>query len=255
MDDLLTLNTEVVACRKCPRLVAWREEVARTKRRAYQHQDYWGKPVPGFGDPQARVLVVGLAPGAHGSNRTGRQFTGDGSGDFLFPALYRAGFISNVGAWSPDQLPARGPVSRDDGLTLADMYMAPVCRCAPPGNKPLPAEMANCQPYLERELALLRPRIIVVLGRIAFESILRIYALPRAGYTFAHNAVFPLTANPPIPNLPTTNLPTTNLPITNLPSFLVCSYHPSQQNTLTGKLTVAMFDALWQQVNNLRATL
>jgi uracil-DNA glycosylase family 4 len=166
------------------------------------------------------------------------MFTGDGSGDFLFPALYRAGFVSNVGSWSPDGV--RGPVSRDDGLTLTDMYITAVCRCAPPGNKPLPHEMANCQPYLERELALLQPKIIVVLGRIAFESILRIYALPRAGYAFAHNAVFAFAANPSA---------------TNLPTWLVCSYHPSQQNTLTGKLTVAMFDALWQKVNDLRAAL
>jgi uracil-DNA glycosylase len=138
-DSLPTLNTELLTCRKCPRLVAWREQVARVKRKAYQNQEYWGKPVPGFGDPKARVLVVGLAPGAHGSNRTGRQFTGDASGAFLYPALYRAGFISDVGSWvgagSPD--PAPGPLSRDDGLTLADMYITPVCRCAPPANKPL----------------------------------------------------------------------------------------------------------------------
>jgi len=275
MDDLSALTAEVIACRKCPRLAAWREEVAHAKRRAYRDWEYWGRPVPGFGDPQARVLVVGLAPGAHGSNRTGRMFTGDASGDFLYPALYRAGFISDVGTWvgpgspdigpgspdvgpgspdvgpgSPDPAPARGPVSRDDGLTLRDMYITAVCRCAPPDNKPLPAEMANCQPYLERELALLRPRIIVVLGRIAFDNILRLYSLPRAGYLFAHNAVFPLATN-----LPTTNLPTPNLPTTTPPTWLVCSYHPSQQNTLTGKLTAAMFDDLWKKVNELRAAL
>ncbi len=230
-DDLLALNAELLTCRKCPRLVAWREQVARTKRRAYKDWEYWGKPVPGFGDAHARVLVVGLAPGAHGSNRTGRQFTGDGSGDFLYPALYRAGFANQPGSQS-----------RDDGLILTDMYIAPVCRCAPPGNKPLPEEMANCQPYLERELALLRPKVIVVLGRIAFERVLRIYALRSVEYSFSHGAAHPLN----------TNLPGTNLPITN--SWLVCSYHPSQQNTLTGKLTVEMFDSLWQKVNALLAS-
>ena len=224
-DSLPTLNTELLTCRKCPRLVEWREEVARVKRKAYKDQEYWGKPVPGFGDPQARVFVVGLAPGAHGSNRTGRQFTGDASGNFLYPALYRAGFISSVGSWSPDH--DRGPTSRDDGLTLTDMYIAPVCRCAPPGNKPLPEEMTNCQPYLERELALIQPKVIVALGRIAFERILRIYSRPST--VFSHGAVYPL----------------------NSTTWLVCSYHPSQQNTLTGKLTVEMFDSVWQKVKEL----
>lgn len=219
-DTLFALNTELLACQKCPRLVAWREQVAQTKRRAYRDWDYWGKPVPGFGDPHARVLVVGLAPGAHGSNRTGRQFTGDGSGDFLYPALYRAGFASR-----PDSH------GRDDGLTLTDMYIAPVCRCAPPANKPLPEEMANCQPYLERELELIRPKIIVALGRIAFDRILRMYNVSARTIVFAHAAVHPLNAE----------------------TWLVCSYHPSQQNTLTGKLTVAMFDQVWQKVNELLA--
>jgi uracil-DNA glycosylase family 4 len=242
-DSLLTLNTELLTCRKCPRLVEWREQVARVKRKAYQDQDYWGKPVPGFGDPQARVL--GLAPGAHGSNRTGRQFTGDASGAFLYPALYRAGFISDVGSWvgswSPDHNDhAQGPVSRDDGLTLTDMYITPVCRCAPPGNKPLPEEMDNCQPYLERELALIHPKVIVVLGRIAFERVLRIMR-PTAGHasppiTFSHGAVYPL-----------------NTDLLNTERWLVCSYHPSQQNTLTGKLTVEMFDSVWQKVKELLA--
>ena len=136
------LNKDIIACRKCPRLVAWREEVAATKRKAYQEWDYWGKPVPGFGDRKARVLVVGLAPGAHGSNRTGRQFTGDGSGGFLFPALYRAGFASQPQS-----------TSRDDGLTLHDLYITASGRCAPPENKPTPEELSNCQPYLEREIA------------------------------------------------------------------------------------------------------
>jgi uracil-DNA glycosylase family 4 len=238
--SLNDLNTELLTCRKCPRLVAWREEVAHTKRKAYKEHDYWGKPVPGFGDPQARVFVVGLAPGAHGSNRTGRQFTGDASGDFLYPALYRAGFASQ-----PESR------QRDDGLTLTDMYIAPVCRCAPPGNKPLPEEMTNCQPYLERELALIKPRVIVVLGRIAFERVLRIYSRPRTedgrpsssvlglqSVVFSHGAVHPLNADP-----------------LNTTHWLVCSYHPSQQNTLTGKLTVEMFDSVWQKVKDLLTAL
>jgi len=216
--SLEALNKEIISCRKCPRLVAWREEVARTKRKAYRDWDYWGKPVPGFGDPHARVLVVGLAPGAHGSNRTGRQFTGDASGDFLFPALYRAGFASQ-----PDS------ISRSDGLTLIDMYITASGRCAPPKNKPATEELDNCQPFLEREIELLQPKVIVALGRIAFERILRIYSESKSGKKFAHGAVFRLETNP----------------------WLVCSYHPSQQNTLTGKLTVEMFAAMWAQVKEL----
>jgi uracil-DNA glycosylase family 4 len=212
------LNSEIIACRKCPRLVAWREEVARTKRKAYKDWDYWGKPVPGFGDPNARVLVVGLAPGAHGSNRTGRNFTGDGSGKFLYLALYRAGFASQ-----PES------TSREDGLRLKDMYITASARCAPPQNKPTTEEMDNCQPFLEREIELLQPKVIVALGRIAFERILRIYSEPKGGKKFAHGAIFRLEAGP----------------------WLVCSYHPSQQNTLTGKLTVEMFDAMWAQVKEL----
>ncbi|HRQ22666.1 MAG TPA: uracil-DNA glycosylase family protein, partial [Anaerolineales bacterium] len=138
------LNNEIIACRKCPRLVAWREEVAHVKRKAYRDHEYWGKPVPGFGDPKARVLVVGLAPGAHGSNRTGRQFTGDASGDFLYPALYRAGYANQPRA-----------ESRSDGLILKDMYITASGRCAPPDNKPSTGELNNCQPYLERELVLI----------------------------------------------------------------------------------------------------
>lgn len=239
MDNLSSLTAEVITCRKCPRLVAWREQIATAKRRAYLDWDYWGRPVPGFGDPQARVLVVGLAPGAHGSNRTGRPFTGDASGDFLYPALHRAGFASQ-------------PHSRhrDDGLTLTDMYINAVCRCAPPDNKPLPEEMANCQPYLERELALIRPKVIVVLGRIAFERVIRIYSKTqptvsgRRSMVFSHGAVHPLRL------LNTDSLTTDPL---NTEHWLVCSYHPSQQNTLTGKLTVEMFDSIWQKVNELLA--
>lgn len=221
---LQTLNHEIEACRRCPRLVAWREQVAREKRKAYKDQDYWGKPVPGFGDPQARVFVVGLAPGAHGSNRTGRQFTGDASGNFLYPALHRAGFASQ-----PDS------TSRFDGLSLTDLYTAPVCRCAPPDNKPNADEIANCQPYLEAELQLIRPKVIVALGRIAFESVLRIFSIRNSAWKFAHGAIFPL--------------PNSAFCVPH--SSLLCSYHPSQQNTLTGRLTVAMFDEIWKKAREL----
>jgi uracil-DNA glycosylase family 4 len=212
------LNNEIIRCRKCPRLVAWREQVARTKRKAFREYEYWGKPVPGFGDEHARVLVVGLAPGAHGSNRTGRQFTGDASGKFLFPALYRAGFASHPEA-----------SSREDGLTLLDMYLTASARCAPPENKPTPGELAQCQPYLVREIELLQPKVVVALGRIAFDRVQRLYSPDKRIGKFAHEAVFRIKDGP----------------------WLVCSYHPSQQNTLTGKLTVAMFDSMWARVRSL----
>ena len=218
--DFDSLNKEIIACRKCPRLVQWREEVACTKRKAYQDWDYWGKPVPGFGDRKARVLVVGLAPGAHGSNRTGRQFTGDGSGNFLYPALYRAGFANQSDS-----------KNRDDGLTLHDMFITASGRCAPPNNKPTNEELNNCQPYLEREIELLKPKVIVCLGRVAFERILRIYSIRNSKWKFAHGALY--------------QLPTAN--------WLLCSYHPSQQNTLTGKLTVSMFDEIWKKAKELVA--
>src|SRR3989304_5003599 len=157
------LNNEIIACRKCPRLVQWREQIARVKRKAYKDHEYWGKPVPGFGDPQARVLVVGLAPGAHGSNRTGRQFTGDASGGFLFPALHLAGFANQASA-----------ESRSDGLLLKDMYITASGRCAPPDNKPSLEELNNCQPYLEREIEIIKPKVIVALGRVAYVRVLRI---------------------------------------------------------------------------------
>jgi uracil-DNA glycosylase family 4 len=216
--DFDSLNKEIIACRRCPRLVQWREEVARIKRKAYQDWEYWGKPVPGFGDHKARVLVVGLAPGAHGSNRTGRQFTGDGSGNFLYPALHRAGFASQ-----PDS------TNRDDGLTLHDMFITASGRCAPPDNKPTTEELNNCQPFLEREIQLLQPKVIVVLGRIAFERILRIYSLRNSKWKFAHGALYQLSNR----------------------TRLLCSYHPSQQNTLTGKLTVKMFDEIWKKAKEL----
>lgn len=223
MDSLKKLNEEIIACRKCPRLVAWREEVAHVKRKAYQDQEYWGKPVPGFGDPNARVLVVGLAPGAHGSNRTGRNFTGDASGRFLYPALHRAGFANQPTA-----------ESRDDGLLLKDLYLAASARCAPPDNKPTPEELNNCQPYLERDLEILKPKVIVCLGRVAFDRILKMYSIRNAEFKFAHGALYKLN----------------NAPLNTAP-WLLCSYHPSQQNTLTGKLTVKMFDEIWTKAKEL----
>jgi uracil-DNA glycosylase family 4 len=216
--NLDELNAELIACRRCPRLVEWREKMAREKRRAYRDEEYWGKPVPGFGDAHARVFVVGLAPGAHGSNRTGRQFTGDASGSFLYPALYRAGFASQ-----PES------VSRSDGLTLTDLYTAPVCRCAPPDNKPTPQEMVNCQPYLVREIQLIQPKVFVALGRIAFDAILRLFNISPASLSFAHDAAYQIKSE----------------------YWLVCSYHPSRQNTQTGRLTPAMFDEVWKTVRKI----
>ena len=216
--QLEKLNKEIITCRKCPRLVEWREEVARVKRKAYKDQEYWGKPVPGFGDSQARVLVVGLAPGAHGSNRTGRNFTGDASGGFLYPALHRAGFANQALA-----------DSRSDGLILKDLYITSSGRCAPPDNKPSPEELNTCQPYLERELVILKPKVIVCLGRIAFERILRIYSIKNSTWKFGHGATYQLENG----------------------TWMLCSYHPSQQNTLTGKLTVKMFDDIWKKAKSL----
>src|SRR3972149_5842202 len=179
--NLDELYGEIIGCRKCPRLVAWREQVAREKRKVYKDEEYWGKPVPGFGDPYARVLVVGLAPGAHGSNRTGRQFTGDASGGFLFPALHRAGFANQASA-----------ESRSDGLLLKDMYITASGRCAPPDNKPSPEELNQCQHYLEREIEILKPKVIVCLGRIAFERVLRNYSARNPEWKFGHGASYPL---------------------------------------------------------------
>lgn len=218
MKNLDSLNAEIIACRKCPRLVEWREDVARVKRKAYLAHEYWGRPVPGFGDPKARVLVVGLAPGAHGSNRTGRQFTGDASGGFLFPALHRAGFASQAEA-----------ESRSDGLRLLDMYITASGRCAPPDNKPTLEELNNCQPFLEQELKILNPKVIVCLGRIAFERILKIHSIRNSIYKFGHGASYQLENG----------------------TWLLCSYHPSQQNTSTGKLTIPMFDQIWERARSL----
>ena len=216
--ELEKINQEIISCYKCERLVAWREEVARVKRKAYRDQEYWGRAVPGFGDPNARVLVVGLAPGAHGSNRTGRVFTGDASGGFLFPALYRAGFANQPQA-----------ESRTDGLILKDVYIAAVAHCVPPANKPLPIELDNCQPYLERTIQTLGPQVIVCLGRIAFERILRLYSVRNPAWKFGHGALYPMDSG----------------------VWILCSYHPSQQNTLTGKLTAAMFDEIWAKAKSL----
>jgi len=222
MNNWSTLESSILTCRLCPRLVAWREEVARVKRRAYRDEDYWGKPVPGFGDPAARVLIVGLAPGAHGANRTGRMFTGDSSGDFLYAALHRAGFAS--------QPTSR---SRGDELTLTDAYISAACRCAPPDNKPAATELTACLPFLAAEIALLHDiQAVVALGRIAFDAILRVYAPVTGAATpvFAHNAACSLG-----PGLP----------------MLVTSYHPSRQNTQTGRLTAEMFNDVWANVQGL----
>jgi uracil-DNA glycosylase family 4 len=221
MNDWSTLESSILSCHLCPRLVAWREETARVKRRAYRDEDYWSKPVPGFGDHSARVLIVGLAPGAHGANRTGRMFTGDSSGDFLYAALHRAGFAS--------QPTSRG---RADGLTLTDAYISAACRCAPPDNRPAPDELAACRPFLVAEIALLRDiQVVVALGRIAFDAVLRVYAdlvqSPVQQPVFAHNAVSSLGDGLPM---------------------LVTSYHPSRQNTQTGRLTIEMFDDVWSSV-------
>ena len=216
--ELEKINEEIIYCRKCARLAEWREEVARVKRKAYRDQEYWGRGVPGFGDPEARVLVVGLAPGAHGSNRTGRVFTGDASGGFLYPALYRAGFANQPQA-----------VSRDDGLLLKDLYIAAVAHCVPPDNKPIPEELDNCQPYLERALQTLKPKVIVCLGSIAFARVLRIYSIRSSAWKFGHAALYQLDNG----------------------TWILCSYHPSQQNTLTGRLTVDMFDDIWKKAKSL----
>ncbi len=211
---LATLDNTIIHCRKCPRLVRYLGEVARVKRRAYRDWTYWGRPVPGFGDPRAQLVIVGLAPGAHGSNRTGRMFTGDRSGEFLYRELHRAGFANQPTS-----------VSVDDALTLKNAYITAALRCAPPDNKPLPSELANCAAYLEEELDLLRPRAVLALGAIALHTYLRLLARrkqigSRASFRFAHGAEFRLPGDLP---------------------RLFASYHPSQQNTQTGRLTSQMF--------------
>ena len=216
--NLAQLEASVVECRRCPRLVAWREEVARVKRAAFVDWDYWGRPLPGFGDPEARVIVLGLAPAAHGGNRTGRIFTGDRSGDWLFAALWRAGFASQ-----PES------VARDDGLTLRDCWVTAAVRCAPPANRPSPAERDNCSPWLVSELELLaRKRVIVCLGGFAWDVAMRVLDAPRPRVKFAHGA---------------------SVAVGEL-ELLGC-YHVSQQNTFTGRLTEGMLDTVFTRAREL----
>ena len=218
----------LLTCIRCPRLVAYRETVAREKRRSYRNEPYWGRPVPGFGDVNARILLLGLAPGAHGSNRTGRMFTGDGSGGFLYPALYRTGLASQ-------------PVSKnlDDGMVLKDMFITAAARCAPPGNKPTRGELANCQSWLERDFAgLPQLKVVLALGKIAHDSYLELlqrqgHPLTKAAHKFVHGALHTFSEG-------------------TLP--LLDSYHVSLQNTNTGKLTPAMFDAVLTQAKRLADT-
>lgn len=224
------LESEIIACRKCPRLVQWREQVAREKRKAYRDWEYWGKPVPGFGDRHASVMVIGLAPGAHGSNRTGRPFTGDASGGFMYPALFRAGFANQATA-----------LQRGDGLKLKGLFITAVGRCAPPANKPTPEELDNCQPYLERELEWIKPAVIVCLGRIAFDRILRMLSIRDAGMLFAHGALYKLQPGKP----------DEYKWMLKGDHWLLCSYHPSRQNTQTGRLTTEMFDEIWAKAREL----
>lgn len=221
MRALQQLNDEIIRCRKCPRLVRYREKIAREKRPAFRDCAYWGKPVPGFGDSRAELLILGLAPAAHGANRTGRMFTGDRSGDFLYRALYRAGFANQPAS-----------TARGDGLALRNAYISAALRCAPPANKPLPAELANCRPYFERELELLRPRAVLALGNIAMRAYFRFLKdcgkiENRTAFPFRHGASYRLEGDLP---------------------RLFMSYHPSQQNTFTGKLTEAMLERVLRDI-------
>ena len=217
---LLAVHDEVVGCRACPRLVAWREQVATEKRAAYRDQDYWGRPVPGFGDPSARILIVGLAPAAHGANRTGRVFTGDRSGDFLFGALHRVGLANQPEAIGPD-----------DGLRLTDVFITAPVKCAPPANKPTTDEKAACRPFFQREVAALdRVRVVVVLGQIGYVAAAAEFGL-RPRPRFGHGVEVPLADG----------------------RTILCSYHVSQQNTFTGRLTEPMFDAVLVRAMELAA--
>jgi uracil-DNA glycosylase family 4 len=224
MDSIEALREEVIACTLCPRLVEYRQRVADTKRRMYREWDYWGRPIPGFGDPEARVLMVGLAPAAHGGNRTGRVFTGDRSGDWVYGTLHKFGFASQPTS-----------VHRDDGMALEDAYITAVVRCAPPSNKPLREELLACRPYLLRELGLLkRLQVVVVFGKIAFDAYLAAcnalgQALPSPRPKFGHGATYALPSG----------------------INLVASYHPSQQNTHTGRLTTEMFESIFASVRRL----
>lgn len=235
---LTVLNRQVVGCTRCPRLVEYRQQVAREKRRAYRDWEYWGRPVPGFGDPHARVLIMGLAPGAHGSNRTGRPFTGDASGNFMYPVLYETGFANQPTA-----------TDRNDGLKLKDLYITAAVRCAPPDNKPLPSELANCSEYLDRELEGLKDvKVVVALGKIGFDAYLNYLTrksppyknrplttlgagsgwgtrFNKAAYVFKHGARYSMPDG----------------------KMLLASYHPSNQNTQTGKLTREMFVKIFEE--------
>jgi uracil-DNA glycosylase family 4 len=216
--SLEEVSAEVIVCRKCPRLVEWRERVATEKTARFADQEYWGRPVPGFGDPAARILVVGLAPAAHGGNRTGRIFTGDRSGDFLFRSMYRTGLANQPTS-----------VSRDDGLRLLGSYVAAVNRCAPPGNRPTPLERDACLPFLEREIATLRRlRVVVALGAFAWDGALR--AMSGLGYRVRPRPAFGHAAEASVG-----------------PCALLGCFHPSQQNTFTGKLTEPMLDAVFER--------
>jgi len=221
---LAALNSRIVACELCPRLRTHCTEVAQKRRRAYADWEYWGRPVPSFGDPKARVMALGLAPGAHGSNRTGRPFTGDGSGDFLYPVLHEAGFASQAKA-----------ISRDDGMRLKGLWITAMARCAPPGNKPTPEELRNCAPWLDQEMKLLTDlRVVVCLGRIAFDGLLGHVVRTgmmktRAGFAFAHGAEHKLPGG----------------------LIAIASYHPSLQNTNTGKLTRAMLLKVFKRARKL----
>jgi uracil-DNA glycosylase len=217
-EGLARLRAEVVECRRCPRLVAWREQVAREKRAAFRDQDYWGRPVPGFGDPAAGLLILGLAPAAHGGNRTGRVFTGDRSGDWLFASLWRTGFANQPVS-----------VSRDDGLALSDCYVTAPVKCAPPDNKPLPAERDACAPWLTAELALLDVRVVVALGAFAWDQALRHLGPVTPKPRFGHAAEIPLPGG----------------------RVLLGSYHVSQQNTATGRLTEEMLDHVFLRARGL----
>jgi uracil-DNA glycosylase len=214
---LEAVEARVVECRRCPRLVEWRERVAREKRAAFANEDYWGRPLPGFGDPAARVYVLGLAPAAHGGNRTGRIFTGDRSGDWLFASMHRTGFANQSESWA-----------RDDGLRLSGAFVAAAVRCAPPANRPLPAERDECLPYAAEELELLRPRVIVCLGGFAWDAACRLLGV-RPRPPFGHAAEFEVEDGP----------------------VLLGCYHPSQQNTFTGKLTEPMLDGVFARAREL----
>lgn len=225
MSDLDQLATRIASCRKCDRLVEWREKAATEKRASFRDQEYWGRPVPGFGDPAARLLVIGLAPAAHGANRTGRMFTGDRSGDWLFGALHRVGFASQAES-----------LALDDGLVLSDTFVTAIGRCAPPANKPTSEELGLCKPWLEAEIDLFKAvEVVVPLGGLAFNQVLRLYAgrgveVERPRPKFGHGVEVDLRPSGPM---------------------VIASYHPSQQNTFTGRLTEAMLDAVFLRARSL----